>query len=164
MTGFATLLNRDDYVRTVRRLQFADMQVVLNTKHAWSILTAVVLVSNLGPSARASSPIAERSCRQHPQLTGRCFTIRGRMNYWNGNPSVRIWRVGTRRILGISEGRFKRDGYVNLPASIEARLSWDSDLFGDFVVCPFTRDEPGVMRLVCVESVTNVTVRPRKDN
>jgi hypothetical protein len=138
------------------------MPVVLNTKLAWSMLSAMLLLPSLGTSRQASTSIAERSCRQHPQLTGQCFRIRGRMNYWNGNPSVRIWRVGTKRILGVSDVRFKIDGYVNLPPSIEARLSWDTDLFGNFVVCPFTRDAPGVMRLVCVESVSNVTVRPRK--
>ena len=83
------------------------------------------------------------------------------MSFYNGNPSVRIWRVGTTRILGVSEQRFYAEGYCNLPASVRDRLSWDSDLFADFVVCPFTREEPGVMQLVCVESARHIIVRPR---
>ena len=107
--------------------------------------------------------IAERPCREHPQLVDRCFSFRGRMSYFNGTPSVRIWRVGTNRILGVSEGRFALQGDSNLPASIEAQLEIDSKvLFGDFTVCPFTPDEPGVMRLVCVESAANVSVRVYK--
>src|ERR1017187_9354282 len=105
------------------------------------------------PIAQALTPkTAVRPCREHPQLVDKCFTMRGRMNYWNGSRPVRIWRVGTTRILGVSDGRFQIPGVVNLPAEIEATLSWHTDLFADFVVCPFTRDEPEVMRLVCVDS------------
>lgn len=132
-------------------------------RHPWSALIVTLVMCGLDASAQVSpAPMAGRPCREHPKLVGKCFTIRGRMNYWNGTPSVRIWPVGTKRMLGVSEGRFKIDGYVNLPAAIEAKLSWESDLFGDFVVCPFTPDEPGVMRLVCVDSATNLTVQARK--
>jgi len=84
------------------------------------------------------------------------------MNYWNGTPTVRIWKVGTKRMLGISEGRFKIEGYENLSPDITARLTWDSDLYGNFVVCPFTREVPGVMQLVCVDSATKLVTRPRQ--
>jgi hypothetical protein len=129
----------------------------------WSLLSVTFLVSSVCSSAQTRSPlVAEFPCREHPQRIGRCFTIRGRMSYWNGNPAVRIWRVETKRILGVSDGRFKIDGYANLPQSIGAKLSWESDLVGDFSVCPFTRDEPGVMQLVCVDSAKDLTVRPHK--
>ena len=81
------------------------------------------------------------------------------MNYWNGSPSVRIWRVGTKRILGVSEDPAKIDGYANLPQDLQPKLSFETYLFGDFVVCPLTRDETGVMRLVCVDSAKNMAVR-----
>jgi hypothetical protein len=80
------------------------------------------------------------------------------MNYWNGSPSVSIWIVGTKRILGISEGRFYEPGVCNLPKSIADKLDWEKDLFADYVVCPFTPDEPEVMRLVCVESASKMIV------
>jgi len=63
-------------------------------------------------------------------------------------------------MVGVSEQRFSVAGYCNLPVSIRERLSWDSDLFADFVVCPFTPEEPGVMQLVCVDSAANIVVRP----
>ena len=81
------------------------------------------------------------------------------MNFSNGTPSVRIWVVGTHRILGVSESKFVDPSYCNLPDDILAKLSWNNDLFGDFMVCPFTKDEPGVMRLVCVQSVANASIR-----
>ena len=102
-----------------------------------------------------------KPCRQHPQLVGACFTLRGRLSFYNGAPSVRIWRVGSRRILGVSEQRFAVAGYCNLPPAIAGRLSWDADLFADLVVCPFTHEQPGVMQLVCVDAAANVVIRPR---
>jgi len=113
-------------------------------------------------ASQASRPAAERPCHEHPQVVDKCFRLRGRMNYANGSPTVRIWPVGTGRVLGVSEGRFAVPGIVNLPSDLQARLSWESDLFADFIVCPFTPDQPGVMRLVCVDAATNVVVRATK--
>ena len=126
-----------------------------------AVLSAGLTVAASDP-AQAEPRSVEHLCHEHPQLVGKCFTIRGRMSYYNGTPSVRIWRIGTTRILGVSEGRFKIPGFVNLPRKIESKLSLHTDLFGDFVVCPFTPDEPGVMRLVCVDSAKDLKVRPKK--
>jgi hypothetical protein len=86
------------------------------------------------------------------------------MSLVNGAPSVRIWRVGTNRILGVSQGQddeyFDPD-YCDLPPDILAKLSWDTDLFGDFVLCPFERSQPEVMQRVCVDGGKNLLVRPR---
>jgi hypothetical protein len=41
-------------------------------------------------------------------------------------------------------------------------LSFETDLFGDFTVCPFTAEKPGEMEMVCVESGTNLEVRKRE--
>lgn len=98
-------------------------------------------------------------CREHPDLAGACYPVRGRLSLYLGNPSRRIWIVGTDRLLGVSEGRFARADVANIPPDLVAISSFDQDVFGDFLVCPFTPDEPGVMRLVCVESVSNAVVR-----
>ena len=123
----------------------------------------VLLFASLPPTLAAQPEIAGcgRPCSEHPRLNGACFTLRGRMSYYNGAPSVRIWRVGTKRILGVSEQRFHVEGYCDLPTSIRERLSWETNLFADFVVCPFTPELLGVMQLVCVESATNLRVEPR---
>jgi hypothetical protein len=104
----------------------------------------------------------EKSCRAHPQLIGRCFTVRGRLSSYNGAPALRIWRVGTRRMLGISEQRFSIAGYRNVPADIERQIDQDAAIFGDFLVCPFTRSRPGEMQLVCIESGRNLVVRKQE--
>jgi hypothetical protein len=113
------------------------------------------------PFAGARDWEGHRPCREHPKLSGPCFSVHGSMAYWNGNPSVRISKLGTKRVLGVSEGRFFVPGYVNLPEPIESRLGWDTSLVGDFLVCPFTDERPGAMRLVCVESGDHLQTQRR---
>ena len=103
----------------------------------------------------------EKSCREHPQLVGKCFAVRGRLSVYNGAPAVRLWRIGTRRVLGVSEQRFNLPGYRNLPESLTQQLNGDNEIVGDFLVCPFTRPKPREMQLVCIESAKNVSVQNR---
>ena len=124
------------------------------------MIVLAILLAWLVPAV-AQGISCGKPCNEHPKLSGPCFTVHGRMDLYNGNPSVRLWRVGTNRILGVSEQRFAVEGYCNLPTAIREQLSWDADLFADFVVCPFTRDEPGSMQLVCVDSATHIVVRAR---
>ena len=129
-------------------------------------LTVLVLLLVAGGNVvRAQSPPSEekeKSCRAHPQLIGRCFTVRGRLSVHNGAPARRLWKVGTKRVLGISEQRFSVAGYRNIPEEIESKISQDVALFGDFVVCPFTRSKPGEMQLVCIDEAKNLVVRKRE--
>src|SRR6266851_4766894 len=126
------------------------------------IATSLVLI--LGGSVSAISPPlqAQKSCRQHPQLIGKCFNMRGRLSVYNGAPAVRLWRIGTRRVMGISEQRFSQSGYRNLPEDLLKQLNVESELFGDFLVCPFTPAKPREMQLVCIESAKNVVVGRKK--
>ncbi len=84
------------------------------------------------------------------------------MKFWNGTPSVRISKVGTKRILGISEGNYFREGYCNVPDWLTKKLDFDHEIVADFVLYPFTDDKPGVMRYVCVDTAYNITVRTKK--
>ncbi len=128
-----------------------------------NVATSLLLIICAGVSAR--SPVREasdKSCREHPQLTGKCFSVRGRLSVYNGAPAVRLWRIGTRRVLGISEQRFNLPGYRNLPESLTHELNGENEILGDFVVCPFTGPKPREMQLVCIESAKNVSVQKRK--
>lgn len=100
----------------------------------------------------------KKLCKEHPMLSGPCFKLSGRMSFSNGNPSIRIWRVGTDRVLGISE----IEGFANVPDELVQQLSWETAMFADFTVCPFTDDKQGVMRLICVESAENISIKKRK--
>jgi hypothetical protein len=87
-----------------------------------------------------------------------CRTVRGRMELTNGTPSVRIWIVGTKRILGVHQ---QDEVFDQLPVNI--RRAWEGtdgvvghQLFGDFRVCPLTPSHPGWMQMVRVESGRNL--------
>jgi hypothetical protein len=109
----------------------------------------IALIVLVGPTARAA-------CRTHPDLVGPCFHVRGRAALYNGNPTVRIWKVGTRRLLGVSDRRCQAPDCEPLPAALRALLSWDHPVFGDFELCPFTRARPGVMQFVCVAAASHM--------
>jgi hypothetical protein len=125
------------------------------------IVTALLLV--LCGSALAISPSAsiDKSCRAHPQLVGKCFNVHGRLSTYNGNPAVRLWNLGTRRMLGVSDQRFSVPGYRNIPADLLKQIDGENVIVGDFLVCPFTRPRPREMQLVCIESAKNVLVKKR---
>jgi len=95
-------------------------------------------------------------------LIGRCFSVHGRLSIYNGTPARRLWRVGTKRVLGISEQRFALEGYRNVPENIESQLNQDVVIFGDFVVCPFTHPKSGEMQLVCIDEAKNLVVRKKE--
>ncbi len=93
---------------------------------------------------------------------GKCFQVHGRLGAWNGNPTFRIWRVGTARVLGIDaasgEGADPRP-----PAVVEAMGAdaFSTSVWGDYRVCPFTRSRPGRMQFVCIAGASHLVAKPR---
>jgi hypothetical protein len=125
-------------------------------------IIATVLLMSLWAAASSWSQDqlgGPKPCHEHPQVDGPCFNVHGRIRIYNGTPSVRIWPVGTKRLLGVSEARFYKAEYSNMPPDLSRLLAWDKEIFADFVVCPFTPDEPRVMRLVCIDSASNIVVK-----
>jgi hypothetical protein len=122
----------------------------------WILFVCAVVVTR-------SSPVTadDRPCSKHPLLVGSCFTVRGRLSVYNGAPSLRIWRIGTKRILGVSEQRFAVAGYRNVPENIRAEIDQNKALFGDYLVCPFTKPKENEMQIVCIEKVSNLVVKKR---
>lgn len=98
---------------------------------------------------------AQEACRTDPDIIGACFQVHGRLSIWNGSPSLRIWRIGTKRILGVH-----RD--MPPPESVIAHVSdFGDEVYADFTVCPFTEERPGAMQMVCIESAENVVTKKR---
>ena len=126
------------------------------------ILPVFFLILIFAATGSSEEEPNKKSCKEHPMLSGPCFKVRGRMSFYNGNPTVRIWLPGTKRMLGISQGRFYLQDYVNVPEELVRRLSWETAMFASFTVCPFTDDRPGEMRMICVESAENISIRERK--
>ena len=101
---------------------------------------------------------ARPACKDNPALAGKCFVVRGRMRAYNGNPTYRIWKIGTGRLLGVT-GVHPGEAPI-LPEGLAC--GFDCDVFADFEVCPFTAGKAGVMQRVCVESAARVSKREAK--
>lgn len=87
---------------------------------------------------------------------GQCFWVRGRLGTYNGNPTFRIWPVGTHRLLGVINPLGNDEDPV-LPSSLRRlKPSFEHDIWGRFYVCPWTKDEPGSMRFVRVVRAENL--------
>lgn len=97
-------------------------------------------------------------CKGNPQLVGDCSSVRGRVRFYNGNPSYRIWIIGTKRLLGLYEhwGPGNSPEWPIVPENLSNLMNPYDDVFGNFVVCPFTKHTPGWMQTVCVESASNL--------
>jgi hypothetical protein len=127
------------------------------------LFMGVVLSTSLRAFAQEENhDTAQRPCSKQISLFGPCFSIRGRLALYNGNPTARIWKVGTNRLLGVSESRCQRPECARMPKELEDSLSWENVIFGDFLVCPFTESKPGHMQFVCIESVKNPVVKERQ--
>jgi len=122
------------------------------------ILSTVALLAALSSTALADGGTP---CAQSHAIVGRCFVVHGRMFFPNGNPPVRISRLGTKRILGVLDGAKRDDTDAVLPDGLRQRLGpeWDKyDVFGDFEVCPLTPERPGHMQFVCLKGARHVTL------
>lgn len=81
------------------------------------------------------------------------------MELTNGTPSVRIWIIGTRRVLGVDQ---QDTTFDELPANIRQVWRskgddlWSRWLYGDFRICPLTPYHKGWMQMVRVESGKNL--------
>jgi hypothetical protein len=96
----------------------------------------------------AASPDQHPTCRGRTDLAGKCFVVHGRLRAYNGNPTFRIWRIGTTRLLGVT-GPHPGDEPI-MPAALGC--DFDHDVYADFEVCPFTAEKEVVMQRTCIEA------------
>ncbi|MDR3699855.1 MAG: hypothetical protein P4L56_09495 [Candidatus Sulfopaludibacter sp.] len=106
-------------------------------------------------AAPAAGPPA---CKGNPALVGRCFRVHGRLRAYNGNPTFRIWPLGTTRLLGVTGAQ---PGEVPIMPK-DLACGFDCDVFADFEVCPFSESKRGVMQRTCIESAGNRVVKRRE--
>ena len=99
-----------------------------------------------------------RSCKSNPKLVGACFVVHGRATYGPGTPALRIWPVGSRRILGVTAGPIADDADSPIVPK-DLAFGAGKTAFGNFEVCPFTLKRAGSMQMVCVETVRKLSIR-----
>jgi hypothetical protein len=108
----------------------------------------------------ATSMVAgEAKCKGNPKIVGACFSIHGRITLGADTVRLRLWPVGTKRMLGVTGGPILDDADDPIyPRNL--RFTPDTEaIYGNFEVCPFTQDTVGAMQLVCIESAVNVVVK-----
>jgi hypothetical protein len=132
----------------------------------FAFATAALLLFALWAQALAQSPPKRRIPCKTPENAASCYWIHGRIRVGDGTPAYRLWKVGTKRLLGIYSGpsvyptQLIDNENPEFPANAERiwtpRLG--SPLYGDFEVCPLAPERRGFMRPVCVESAQNLFV------
>lgn len=92
-------------------------------------------------------------CRRNPAVVANCFAVHGRIQVYNGAFNVRIWPVGSKRLLGV----LPQEAEI-VPDNVRRHLSFEKTIYGDFLVCPFTNDKPGEMRMVCIQEAEHLVI------
>jgi hypothetical protein len=99
----------------------------------------------------------------HEKETGR-FWIHGRLSAWNGTPTFRIWVVGTKRILGVTQNpESANSDFPEMPQDlVDVFFAQDSvfgtNIYGDFLVEPLIPDKKGAMRPVRIIAFKKLVV------
>ena len=111
-----------------------------------------------------------------PEIAHSCYWTRGRLSMANGNPSYRLWKIGTHRLLGIYSGPVAFNGRAQeeyaldnegpqLPPNVEDALwrsvkgPWPNIIYADFEVCPLDKEKPETMQAACIESAKDIVVK-----
>lgn len=159
--------------------------VVLGTL---ALLTAGLAASRQKPTAAANSskqsakpPAVRKIPCKIPENTSSCYWTRGRLSiYEGGAPSYRLWKIGTRRMLGIFNGPShfppsidEYDKIPELPTNLlrayeadirrmkkATGITWTipPPVFADFEICPLEPEKKDTMQAVCIESAKNIFV------
>jgi hypothetical protein len=94
-----------------------------------------------------------------------CRVVHGRMDLWNGAPTVRIWVTGTHRVLGVEQ---PRQSLADLPASVraiwngqDAGADWATAIWGDFKVCAVERVRRAHLQRVRLVDAWRLAARAR---
>ena len=139
-----------------------DNKVRLSTMKRIIVRIAVLLncIAMLAQQESKPRKVAGQ-CKNNTCLVGQCFRLHGRAFFSNGTPSLRIWHVGSNRILGVTD-RFHADAENPIaPANLLNALGgFDHFVFGDFEVCPFTPERQGHMQMICVQRAENLVIKP----
>ena len=127
------------------------------------IVIARIVIMLMAVTAAIGNPgRRERDCRGNPKVIAGCFSIHGRAFASNGTPDLRIWRIGTRRILGVTATSMPDDAEEPIAPEnlLRALGGTEHFVFGDFEVCPFTAEREGEMQMVCVQKANHLVLKP----
>ena len=122
------------------------------------IVTIAALAAAIALPAAAEE--AKPQCKGSPKVVEKCFSLYGRLSVYNGNPAIRIWPFGTKRMLGVVDTDGD-DSTVALPDNIKKALSTNPlEINAKYEMCPLDYERPNKMRPVCLESASDLRIVP----
>jgi len=94
----------------------------------------------------------------HSPFVGECFTVRGKLFQSNGNPSLRLRKIGTKRIFGVFDCNYHDESDQALPEDVKKLVGSNvaNSVLGEFEVCPLTKRRPGWMQMVCIKNASHL--------
>jgi len=128
----------------------------------------VVLV--VGAAIAAATPPQDPATRtipcKTPENASLCYWTRGRITLGAGTPAYRMWKVGTKRLLGIYSGpSVDRHSHDNEDPEFPTNVQqvWKNrighTLWADFEVCPLEPKRSGFMQASCIESAKKIFIQ-----
>jgi hypothetical protein len=127
------------------------------------ILIAISMLLVYAPSSGKQSYERSIPCKT-PANAASCYWTHGRLQYGNGTPALRLWKIGTTRLLGIYSGasvdRYSLDNEnPELPQNLRKVFKpYKTTIYADFEVCPLEPERLGTMQAACIESTKNIFV------
>lgn len=114
-----------------------------------------------------------------PAIAESCYWTHGRLTFCCGTPAVRVWKIGTRRVLGVFSGPkaySAANGEIldgdnenpGLPETVKKVVSrfraqpgndFLPAIYGEFEVCPLEPEKPKTMQAVCIEAARDMTAK-----
>ncbi len=101
----------------------------------------IAVIALAGALVMATPQHAPPLCHARSDLVDKCFSVHGALRYWNGGIPVRIWRIGTTRVLGV-----RGLDEVGLP--------------NDSGACPLPSGLRDTLQAVCVDAATHIRAKP----
>jgi hypothetical protein len=120
-----------------------------------------------------------------PENASLCYWTHGRLSVYEGWVTFRIWKIGTRRMLGVFSGPSRYPATTDedaenpeFPPELDKALEANQrrhkrstgtmwtvtpPVFADFEVCPLRPEEKGVRQPICIESAKNIFVQDDDD-
>jgi hypothetical protein len=118
------------------------------------LFIALLLQTMQSVAAPSTALPADSVCGSAATFVGPCSHFRGRISLANGGYPLKIWPVGTQRLLAIDLDR------CQLPGNVQRLVGELKDIYADLTVRPLTKPVPGVMQKVCLATATKVRTRP----
>jgi hypothetical protein len=116
-----------------------------------------------------------------PENAAICYWAHGRLSIYEGTVPYRIWKTGTRRMLGVFSGPSHYPALTDddvfqpeLPPELDRAyesdnrrlkratgISWarPPPVFADFEICPLRPEIKGERQPVCIESAKNIFIQ-----